>query len=176
MLAVKPGPVPESCLLKTYRGGAKPEAWGRYCDYFSVRIERAVTLQEFIYAFYTTPVFKLERFLIRVFAKLPSTDEQARQLAAGSLARFAAWTVAERTESQLLLADIREQTRSWLAVSVVNTGGAAQTLLQFGSGIASRPSDSGESSIGSGFKWLLRFHLLYSKVLLRSAKRRLEKS
>ncbi len=58
-------------------------------------------------AFYTTGVFKLERRILKWAVARPSTDEQARQLAAGAIdAFFAAWRVERPHElPQLLLFD-----------------------------------------------------------------------
>ena len=86
---------------------------------------------EFVEAFYTGGLFKVERFLLRVFIAKPSTDLQARQLAAGELNEFAAWRVEARAVDQLLLCAIDGRTRSWLMVSAAQEPG--WTRLYFGS-------------------------------------------
>lgn len=175
MLSITQQSVPESSLLKTYRGGLHPDAWGTYSDCFSVPIERTVSLADFVYAFYTTPIFRIERRIIHALVKIASTDEQARQLAEGSRNDFAAWRLAQRTDSQLLLGDIRDQTRSWLAVTPTGTAQRARTLLQFGSGIAAQQDPrTGQQKRSLGFRLLGGFHVVYSQVLLHSARRRLE--
>src|SRR4051812_28810807 len=90
---------------------------------------------EFVEAFYTTAVFKLERLLLRVFAARPSTDGQAGKLARGELSSFAAWSVEGRAPDQLLLSDFSGRTRSWLMVSASDEPGLACTRLYFGSAV-----------------------------------------
>jgi len=66
------------------------------------------------------------------------------------------------------MCDRYERTRSWFRV-VPMSGGS--TLLQFGSAVAvSRSRDTARSALGGRFRLLLGFHILYSQVLLRSAK------
>ena len=78
---------------------------------------------EFVEAFYTGGLFEVERLLLRVFISRPSTDLQARQLAAGALNAFAAWRVEARAVDQLLLRAIDGRTRSWLMVSAAEEQG-----------------------------------------------------
>jgi hypothetical protein len=44
-------PVADDALLKTYRGGLRPERWGKYGDCFSVTVDRVVSLADFVFAF-----------------------------------------------------------------------------------------------------------------------------
>ena len=127
---------------------------------------------EFVEAFYTGGLFKVERFLLRVFISRPSTDLQARQLAAGELHEFAAWRVEARAVDQLLLRAIDGRTRSWLMVSAAQEPG--RTRLYFASAVVSVVNASaGKSSMGFVFKALLGFHKLYSRALLSAAAARL---
>jgi hypothetical protein len=160
--------LPKDALLKTYRGGARPERWGKYGDCFSVTVDRAVDLSEFVFAFYTSPVFRIERLMLRALVGAPSSDSAARAVADGSAASFAVWYVGERTSTQLLMCDRYERTRSWFRVVSMNGDG---TLLQFGSAVAAaRDGQMGAMSLGGGFRLLLGFHVLYSQVLLHAAK------
>ena len=128
-------------------------------------------------AFYTTAVFKLERLLLARFVSKPSSDAQARQLAAGELNSFAAWDVEERRVDQLLMSDFRGRTRSWLMVAPGPGDGAATTRLYFGSAVVPIVNrGSGEARLGFAFRALLGFHKLYSRVLLRAACSRLARS
>lgn len=165
-------PAPADSFLKTYKGGCKPERWGQYDDCFSVRVDRPVGLAEFVFAFYTTRVFRLERRILWLVIGAASTDAQARGVANGAEQLFAAWRVGARSETQLLMCDRYETTRSWFRV-LPSEGG---TTLQFGSAVASAPARGAEQSTGSGFRLLLGFHVLYSKVLLRAAAKRLLRS
>jgi hypothetical protein len=168
MFSVVRDPVPEDALLQTYRGGARPERWGNYGDCFSVTVDRPVSLTDFVFAFYTSPVFRLERFVLRALMGIPSSDSGARALADGSAASFAAWYVGKRTATQLLMCDRYERTRSWFRVVALTGGG---TILQFGSAVAAaRDDQSGAKALGGAFRLLLGFHIIYSQVLLYAAK------
>ena len=166
-------PVPDDALLKTYRGGKHPERWTGYGDCFVVPIDRTVSLAEFVVAFYTTPLFRIERLILRVLAGAPSSDGEARQLAAGSRDSFAVWQLSERTETQLLMSDRYGRTRSWFRVTPQESGG---TLLQFGSAVAARRRANGSERMSGGFSPLLGLHRLYSRMLLRATKRRLQRT
>lgn len=128
-------------------------------------------------AFYTTPLFKIERFILKVALAKGATDDQARQLGAGALDTFAAWRVEKRAENQLLLCDIFGRTRSWLMVESISSSAGPSTRLYFGSAVVpKRRPASGRAEMGFGFGALLGFHKLYSRALLYSARRRLGKS
>jgi hypothetical protein len=60
MFSVEREALAEDSLLRTYRGGARPERWGRYGDCFSLIAEQRVSLTDFVFAFYTSPVFRIE--------------------------------------------------------------------------------------------------------------------
>ncbi|MDX1378506.1 MAG: hypothetical protein R3307_06635 [Anaerolineales bacterium] len=113
----------------------------------------------------------MERFILKWTVSKPSTDSQARQLSEGKINAFAAWTVEARSENQLLMSDFLDRTKSWLMISPSQTG----THLYFGTGIIPvAHSRTGKSTIGFGFQAMLGFHILYSVVLLRAAKSRLD--
>ena len=175
-------PLPTSTLLVKY---AKS---GAYTDCFATDIARTVSHAEFVEAFYTGGLFKLERLLLRVLLSKPSTDLQARQLAAGELNEFAAWTVEARAEDQLLLRAVDGRTRSWLMVAAVSAvvpsaheaneahdaNRSNGTRLYFGSAVVPvKNASTSKSEMGFVFKALLGFHKLYSRALLSAAARRL---
>jgi len=167
MLSVTQVAVPDDALLRTYQGGARPERWRESGDCFSTLVDRVVSLAEFVFAFYTSPVFRIERVTLSILAGAPSKEADARRLAEGSASSFAIWRVGERTATQLLMCDRYERTRSWFRVVHLNGG---KTLLQFGSAVAS--SERARSSKPSRlFRLLSKFHVLYSQVLLHAAKR-----
>lgn len=127
-------------------------------------------------AFYTTPVFKLERLVLKLVVSRPSTDAQAAQLAEGNLETFAAWSVEERAENQLLLSDFHGRTKSWLMSAPFGDTENVGTRLYFGSAVVpSRNPRSGMAGPGLAFRLLLAFHKVYSKTLLRAARTRLER-
>jgi hypothetical protein len=160
--------VPDDSLLRTFRGGAHPERWGRYADCFAVRIEQNVTLAQFVFAFYTSPLFRIERGLLRLLINAPSSRADARAIADGTSDKFAVWYVGQRTATQLLMCDRYERTRSWFRIEIESGGG---TRLQFGSAVAAKRGDSADvPRRPAPFSLLLSFHVLYSRALLRAAK------
>jgi hypothetical protein len=159
--------LPEDSLLKTHRGAVHPERWGKYGDCFSVRVDRVASLADLVFAFYTSPLFRIERLLLRVLAGAPAGDADAHALAQGSATTFSIWYTGERSATQLLMCDRYERTRSWFRVVPLNGGG---TLLQFGSAVAARPGKAAASASSAVFRLLLGFHILYSQLLLSAAK------
>jgi hypothetical protein len=134
-----------------------------------------VTQEQYVYAFYTTSLFRLERFILRWLVSKPSTDDEVKQLAQGSRRRFAAWQVEQRCDNQLLLADHLGRTRSWLMVLSAPVHGNPGTYLYFGSAIIRvRHPKSGKMTLGTTFNLLLGFHRIYARLLLRAARSRLE--
>jgi hypothetical protein len=160
--------LPEQALLARYTQG------GAYTDCYTTEVACPVSHAQYVEAFYTGALFKLERVLLAWFASRPSTDAQARDLASGVLGTFAAWRVEERRVNQLLMCDLSGRTRSWLMVDPAGTGGSESTRLYFGSAVVPVPDKtSGQARLGFKFKALLGFHKLYSRALLRAARTRL---
>lgn len=155
---------PDGALLDRYRGV------GGYTDCFVAVVPDRVTQTAYIEAFYTTALFKLERLVLALLVSRPSTDDEARRLAAGETDRFAAWTVEAREADQILMCDFMGSTRSWL-MSVADTAAPRPTTsLYFGSAIVPR---RGAGRLGIGFRLMVPLHRLYARALLRSAVRRL---
>lgn len=162
--AIQPCPLPENALLRVYAGN------GGYADCYATDLPGTVTHARYVEAFYCTWLFKLERFILKWAVSRPSTDEQARQLAAGTLEQFAAWSVEKRAENQLLLCDMYGRTRSWLMVAPHGNG----TRLYFGSAVVPKRKPASDApTLGWNFNVLLGFHKLYSRALLYSARMRL---
>ena len=136
--------VPADGLLQTYVGQG-----ANYTDCYEVMLPGAVTLPEFIEAFYTTWLFKLERAVLSVVLRRRITNSDARALAEGADG-FAVWTVEDREEAQILLLDHMWHTRSYLAVSH-KAGGV--TRLIFGSAVVAKDNgcDSGDGNRVSSF-------------------------
>jgi hypothetical protein len=160
-------PLPEAALLQAYARN------GSYTDCFATTIDGAISHEQYVVAFYTTAVFRLERMILKWAVAKPSTDEQARQLAAGTRHEFAAWTVEQRAADQLLLCDFMGRTRSWLMVEPLVTDRGPATRVYFGSAVVPRP---GRASTGFPFNAMLGFHTLYSRVLLHSAAKRVSRA
>jgi hypothetical protein len=164
----RPYPVPDDAIISAYR------AQGAYTDCFVLNVPGTVTHAQFVEAFYTSPLFKVERAIISAFVSKPSTDEQSAELALGTRDQFAAWTVERRSENQLLLCDYQGRTRSWLMVTPNETSGAASTRLWFGTAVVSSgTTGTGTPRMPLAFRLLGWAHVIYAKALLRSAARRL---
>ena len=68
----------ESCSLRDEALTQRYRASGAHTDCFFTELARPVTHAEFVEAFYTTWLFKLERWILRVCVAKPSTDAEAR--------------------------------------------------------------------------------------------------
>lgn len=170
MKAVTASDVPLDALLQKY---AAPVACA---DCYVAEVDGVVLHETFVRTFYTTPLFRLERVILKWFAARPSTDEEASALASGAVDRFAAWRVEARSENQILLADDTGRTRSWLMVRTTQGPRGPGTLLYFGSAVVPRVNKkTGTTSMGFVFAALLGFHRLYSRSLLRAASSRILK-
>ncbi|MEL7164166.1 MAG: hypothetical protein AAGL96_01740 [Pseudomonadota bacterium] len=136
---------------------------GHYTDCFTAPGKTA-TLPQFITAFYTQPLFRAERLVLRATAGARSTDEQVRALASGEINDFAVWKVHSRSNTEILLEDIQSnRTLSWLSTA----GG-----LHFGSVVRPVRNRRGQLVLGPVFDALLSAHKLYSRALLAGAARR----
>lgn len=169
MKNINSAPLPEESFLHLYKVS------GAYTDCYSVGIDAQVSHAEFVQAFYTSTLFKLERFILGLLAARPSNDQQARDLAEGGSSTFAVWTVEKRDSCQLLLREFTGSTRSWLMVEVNQANN--HTRLYFGSAVVPQTDQkTGEQKMGWIFKRLLGFHKLYSKALLYYAVKNIEKA
>ena len=168
MFTVQPCEVPLNSLLRKYK-----DATG-FADCYVSQVPGLVTQAAFIEAFYTSPLFKIEKTLLQVLASKPATDGDARALAGGLAIRFSAWRVVAQSPSELLLADFTGRTRSWLmAVPAPMGNDPPDTLLYFGSAVVPL-SRQGTQSMGWLFHALLGFHRLYSRLLLSAASKRVQ--
>jgi hypothetical protein len=158
--------VPANALLAAYSMD------GNYVDCYTTDVSGQISLAEFIFAFYTTSIFKLERFILQWTVNKPSTDVEARQLADHTAERFAAWNVENRHENEILMCDFVKRTRSWLMV--VPDG--SRTRLYFGSAVVPAKNSTREKpTLEFRFRALLGFHTIYSVMLLYFAARRLRR-
>lgn len=170
MRSIFPCRLPDDALLMRYAHD------GSYTDCFCMDFPRAIALNEYVAAFYTSPLFKVERAILALVVRAPSTDEGARALALGRASRFAIWRVENRSDSQLLLCDFFGRTRSWPMV-MPGAGGAGTTRLFFGSAVRPKSAPvNGKARFGIAFHALHGFHQLYSKALMRAARARLSSS
>jgi hypothetical protein len=155
-------PVPPATLIAPY---AAAEA--HYVDCFEYVAPGPVTLERFVRAFYTQPLFRAERLVLRVLAAAPSTDADVDALATGASDRFAMWRVAGRTPTEVLMRDKSGRTMSWLQ--------AEGDVLRFGSVVVPVPGRGGKLTLGPVFHSLLGAHKVYSRALLAGAARRVSR-
>jgi hypothetical protein len=172
MTKITKGELPEHALLRRYRA-----ADGCHTDCYFTDIKNEATLAQFVGAFYTTSLFRVERFILGALVARPSTDEDVRDLVEGRCEDFAAWRVEDRADDQLLMCDYQKRTRSWFMVARGLDNG---TRLYFGSAVtpaASAVNTPGERpNLGPVFQALLGFHQVYSRALLGAAAARLKRA
>ena len=168
MFSVRPCELPSESLLRDC------ETQGAYADCYYLDIEQHVSLSEFVAAFYTSGLFKVERAILKLALCKPSTDQEAGQLGRGEVDAFSIWKVEKRTSNQILLKEFTGRTKSWLMVSGAETASGPFTRLFFGSAVVTEKHvGSNSKGMGAVFHSLLWFHKLYSQVLLASALRKL---
>jgi|SRR5690606_23622429 len=158
--------LPPQSLLSRYAGD------GAFTDCRATQLARPVSQPAFVEALYLGALMRIERKLMGWFLARPSSSADVRELATGNAATFAAWHVEARTPNELLLQDVTGRTRSWLMSEAVPGG----TRLYFGSAVLPivHP-ETGARRMGWVFQSLLGFHALYSRLLLASARSRLQR-
>jgi len=159
---------PESSLLLELRRR------GCYTDCYALEVPAPVTQAQFVEAFYTTLLFKAERFILKLLAARPSTDQDAKDLAAGTKDTFAVWQVTHRSPEQLLLKAQIGRTSSWLMAAPESSSKGQKTTLYFGSAIAGRINqETGRQQFSLASSAMLGLHDLYSRLLLQAAAKKL---
>lgn len=153
--------VPRDALLHTYVAQD-----GTYTDCFEVMHPLKADLPEFIAAFYTTWLFRLERAVLTLTLRRRIRDSDVAALGQGAEG-FAAWTVEARADGQILLCDLSGATRSWLAVAPKDGG---VTRLLFGSAVVAQGGD-----LPAWVRATVPLHRFYSRALLRLAERKLRR-
>ena len=149
---------------------------GALTDCFYMDFPRKVTLEEYVYGFYTTSLFRVERAILSVVIRKPSTDRDALLLSQNKTDSFSAWTVESREPDQILLRDYRGDTKSWLMVQPVTVDARPATRLYFGTvAVPKKVSKDGQKSVHFAFYLFGGFHRVYSRALLRSAFKRLSR-
>ncbi|WP_147127034.1 hypothetical protein [Shimia ponticola] len=154
-MAVRKIPVPKDALLSRYIGRG-------HVDAFETDIGKEAPLQDCIGAFFGSWVFRIERRILAVAMKAPSSSADVASLARGEAKTIAVWHVIDRTENQLLMRVPDTPVRTWLAVS--------GTRLWFGSALVSETD-----RLPVTYRASLPFHALYSRLLLAAAMRKLQR-
>lgn len=164
ILSVKQTNLPDKSLLKTYA-----HIKGCHTDCFSTEIQKHIDLQQYIAGFLTSPIFKIERWILSVALQKLSTDQEASLLAENKVDQFSAWGVEARNDNQLLMADYSNKTRFWIMIE--KSVEKETTKLHFGSAVL--PNKEGVMPKAIWFRVLMKLHKLYSIILLWSAKSKL---
>ena len=140
-----------------------------YTDCYGIKLDHAITLPEFMAAFYTTLLFRLERLMLALIPKGRMKDADVTALASGESDTMAIWQIESRRDCEILLSAGR--TQSWLMVDAHNGG----TQLFFGSVVVPEPPkrEGGTPLLGPVFDSLLSAHRIYSRMFLGSAAQRL---
>jgi hypothetical protein len=158
--------LPTVSLLHRYR------TEGAYTDCFVTDVPLSITQADYVEAFYTTWLFRLERWILSWLARRPSTDIEARELAFAKRDNFAAWSLEARTDNQLLMCDFQGSTRSWLMTEPIEDSDSIRCY--FGSAVVPGiDRNTGEKRLGAVYRLLMGFHKRYSRALLSTAKKRL---
>lgn len=159
--------LPSNALSATYK------TQGAFVDCYYSEVAKDISLDEYIQAFYTTPLFKLERSFLSLATFEGASDHDALSLSLGKSDRYSIWTVEGREANQIMMRDFTGNTRSWLMVQKAS-GGKTGTRLYFGSVVVPKGrTESGQASFGGLFHLLGKFHQIYSKALLTAAYKRL---
>lgn len=146
---------------------------GFFADCFAIEMNMDVSFSDYITAFYSTRIFKVERLILRIAVSAQSTDQEARQLGLGETNQFAIWRVAKRAENQLLM-ETKGRTKSWFMIEDLGHKGTPKTRLLFGSIVTPlNNAGSGKPKMGGLFSALTGVHTLYSKALLKATCSRL---
>jgi hypothetical protein len=157
-------PLPDETFI-----AQQSELLGYFTDCYGVELNKIVTLQDFINAFYTTPLFRLERLILALTPKGRMKDVDVSALSSGESDTMAIWQVEGRRDREILLSSGR--TKSWLMVVPLQGG----TQLYFGSVVVPEPAkhEGNMPRLGPVFDSLLAAHRVYSRLLLGSAAQRL---
>lgn len=161
--------LPEDAFLQHYR------RQGVYTDCYALDFLPGTTFAQYLEAFYTGRLFKLERSMLNWLFGCQSDDLLAGRLARGEVDVFSIWMVEMRGNDQILLCDRFQRTRSWLMCRPLPHP-ADGTRLYFGSAVTPKYYSADGSPVYSAwFHALHGFHHAYSRGLLCSAHRRLSR-
>jgi hypothetical protein len=164
MFIARPCPLPAHAILRTR------DVKNGFVDCFFIDVDAPISHAQFVATFYTSWLFKMERFILGWVVAKPSTDAEAQQLAEGERTQFAAWTFEARAENQLLMRDYQGATCSWLMSEALAGSNPSRTRLYFGSAITPAGSPRAQARRETAlFRALLWLHTLYSKALLDAA-------
>eukprot|EP00123_Amoebidium_parasiticum_P021633 comp70918_c0_seq1/m.48123 comp70918_c0_seq1/g.48123 ORF comp70918_c0_seq1/g.48123 comp70918_c0_seq1/m.48123 type:complete len:227 (-) comp70918_c0_seq1:452-1132(-) len=171
--------------------------YGIYGDAFAVRASvggRLGTaapeevLKLYMDSFFTSPVFKLERFILRLARQgRPVTDSDIRSYEYEKGDAVQVFTVVETTHTEALFCwDEKLHGYTWFAVQragqqpalteeVGVSEGSGEVVLLFGSALKGGGADEVNGAMSLFWRTALAFHVAYSRLLLAAALRRFER-
>jgi len=157
--------------LPSHALSASYKEQGAFVDCYYIDIAKDVGLDNYIQAFYTTALFKVERSLLSLATFKRTKDDEAVKLSLGESDSYSIWTVEGRQSNQIMLRDFTGNTRSWLMVEKASGGGCdsnrdseMSTRLYFGSVVVPKDvTENGAGSFGVLFHLLGKFHQVYSR-------------
>lgn len=158
--------VPKGSLLQHFA-----DSQGTYTDAFVAQVKSAPSLHDYIEAMFDSPVFRIERLILAVTVFKPAFRKDVSALAAGEGDQLAGWKLMQRTDQELLLAVENGRVRTWLMIEPISD---EVSRVWFGSAVVPKQSKNGAAEgLGIAYRSMLAVHKYYSRVLLRSAIRRL---
>ncbi|MEO0774240.1 MAG: hypothetical protein AAFZ04_13775 [Pseudomonadota bacterium] len=117
----------------------------------------------FVYIFFDSWVFRLERKILRLAGKDSTRRADVIDLASEEADHLAAWITLDRSPTELLLAVPDTPILTWLQVA----RSEGVICLRFGSGILPQP---GKDHPHWGFRATYWAHRAYSRILLHAAR------
>ena len=174
VMSLHSGSAPEGALIRRYTTNP-----GGYSDRFYVDIPADVTLSDYILAFFSTPIFRMERLILNLVPSGRSNEQCVLDLASGTGDKMAGWKTEKRDENQLLLAVGDGPIRTWLMVQGTQsseTTPTKTTRLYFGSAVLpTSMTKDGHPKLAIVFKLFSGLHIFYSRLLLWWAARDLRR-
>ncbi|MTI09151.1 hypothetical protein [Curvivirga aplysinae] len=169
MTEVKETAIPLNSFMNFYH-----ESPGHHADAFVGQIDGIVTLEDYILAFFDSPIFRIERSILSLFLLRRIKQSEIKELASGRSQQFALWKTKKRNEEELLLEVGDSQIRTWFHTEQEQSN---KTKLYFGSAIVpDTTSKNAKEGIGFTFRFFMGFHKLYSRILLQSALKKLKRN
>eukprot|EP00045_Choanoeca_perplexa_P002911 m.27622 g.27622 ORF g.27622 m.27622 type:complete len:189 (-) comp11764_c0_seq1:101-667(-) len=157
--------VPNGSFLKSMKDE------GYNCDTFVLPLPNAppADLNKYIRAFFSSPVFQLERYVLQYAAGISIEDQDIRKCGFEVGDKLGVWGVTERCDNEALALWSQGSTDgcSWWRLEHTREG---DPVLMFGSGIR---TNNASKAYRLAMVPLTQGHYLYSRILLWSTGRNL---
>ena len=174
VMSLSSGSEPEGAFISQYS-----TTHGGYSDCYYVDIQKDVALSDYILAFFSTPIFRMERLILNLVPSGRSNEQCVLDIASGTGDKMAGWKTEKRDENQLLLAVGDGPIRTWLMVQgkqSSETTPTKTTRLYFGSAVLpTSMTKDGRPKLAIVFKLFSGLHIFYSRLLLWWAARDLRR-